>query len=159
MEFVALDKPLKNHIIPNDIHYDKLWGLKKINAEGAWNISTGSSSVTVAVVDVAFRLDHEDLASTLWTNSGEIAGNGIDDDGNGYIDDVNGWDVADNDNDASMPYPLAYYDYMTHGTLCASTAIGASNNYKGIASTGYGCKLIPVKTQKDINWNRKMCKV
>lgn len=47
--------------------------------------------IIVAVVDSGIDIDHEDLKDIIWTNPGEIAGNGIDDDKNGYIDDVHGW--------------------------------------------------------------------
>lgn len=47
--------------------------------------------VIVGVIDSGVDIDHEDLKNVLWTNPGEIAGNGIDDDENGYIDDVHGW--------------------------------------------------------------------
>lgn len=47
--------------------------------------------VIVAVIDGGVDINHEDLKDVIWTNSKEIAGNGIDDDKNGYVDDVNGW--------------------------------------------------------------------
>jgi cell wall-associated protease len=50
-----------------------------------------SKTVLVAVIDSGIDIDHEDLKDIVWTNEGEIAGNGIDDDKNGYIDDVHGW--------------------------------------------------------------------
>lgn len=48
-------------------------------------------TVIVAVLDSGVEVDHEDLKDVIWTNPGEIAGNGIDDDKNGYIDDIHGW--------------------------------------------------------------------
>ncbi|MFM9076521.1 MAG: S8 family peptidase [Bacteroidota bacterium] len=50
-----------------------------------------SRTVLVAVIDSGIDIDHEDLTSVIWTNPGEVAGNGIDDDRNGYIDDLHGW--------------------------------------------------------------------
>ncbi|MFH1319718.1 MAG: hypothetical protein ABII90_03580, partial [Bacteroidota bacterium] len=76
---------------PDDLHPNQ-WHLPKIQAELAWDISTGSSDIVIGMVDDAVLLSHEDLASVIWINPGEIPGNGIDDDGNGYIDDINGWD-------------------------------------------------------------------
>lgn len=47
--------------------------------------------VVVAIIDSGVDTDHPDLASNLWTNPREVAGNGKDDDGNGYVDDIHGW--------------------------------------------------------------------
>jgi subtilisin family serine protease len=70
------------------------WGLFKVMAETAWATSTGSSDVVIAIVDSGIDFDHDDLWENIWTNSGEIAGNGIDDDNNGYVDDIHGWDFS-----------------------------------------------------------------
>ena len=50
-----------------------------------------STTVIVAVIDSGIDIEHEDLKGKIWTNTKEIAGNGIDDDKNGYIDDIHGW--------------------------------------------------------------------
>jgi subtilisin family serine protease len=50
-----------------------------------------SRKIRVAVIDSGIDVDHEDLKGIIWTNSGEVGGNGIDDDKNGYVDDVHGW--------------------------------------------------------------------
>jgi cell wall-associated protease len=50
-----------------------------------------SRKIRVAVIDSGIDVDHEDLKEIIWTNTGEVAGNGIDDDKNGYIDDIHGW--------------------------------------------------------------------
>ena len=92
--------------------------------------------VVVAVVDTGVDLDHPDLASQIWVNTDEIAGNGIDDDHNGYVDDVSGWDFASNDNDPN--------DVYGHGTHVAGI-IAAENN--GIGSTGVApdATIMPVR--------------
>jgi subtilisin family serine protease len=56
-----------------------------------------SQTVVVAVIDSGIDIEHEDLRDVIWTNQGEIAGNGIDDDKNGYIDDVHGWNFLGNE--------------------------------------------------------------
>ena len=63
------------------------WGLFRVGAEGAWNTTTGSAETVIAVIDSGIDFDHDDLWANIWTNPGEIAGNGTDDDGNGYVDD------------------------------------------------------------------------
>src|SRR4029077_6250481 len=89
--------------IPNDPFFPQLWGLNNtgqiggtvnadINATSAWDTTTGSTNVTVGIIDTGVDYNHPDLAGNIWTNPGEIPGNGIDDDGNGFIDDIHGWD-------------------------------------------------------------------
>jgi len=93
---------------PNDPQFLTQWSLKNtgqsggtvgedIDAENAWNTSTGSSSVVVAVLDGGIDINHPDLQQNIWVNPGEIPNNGIDDDHNGFIDDVNGWDFYHGD--------------------------------------------------------------
>jgi subtilisin family serine protease len=73
------------------------WGLFKVNAENAWNMTTGSSSVVIAVLDSGVDIDHDDLIGKIWVNPGETDGDGIDNDGNGLVDDYYGADfVGDN---------------------------------------------------------------
>ncbi len=132
----------KTTLTPNDPQYGSQWHLTKINASTAWNVFSGNSNITVAVVDNAVNIAHQDLSPVLWVNAGEIAGNSVDDDGNGYVDDVNGWDAADNDNN-----PNPSNNAMNHGTHCAGIAAAATNNGIGIASIGFGVRLIGVKCQ------------
>jgi cell wall-associated protease len=55
-----------------------------------------STPVIVGVLDSGVDYMHEDLKEVMWTNTGEIPGNGIDDDKNGYIDDIHGWNFIGN---------------------------------------------------------------
>ncbi|MES1219845.1 MAG: S8 family serine peptidase, partial [Bacteroidota bacterium] len=105
-----------------------------------WDYFSTGSNVVIAIVDDAVSRNHSDLSPNLWVNPGEIAGNGIDDDGNGFIDDINGYDVADNDANPNPP-SLAF----DHGTHVAGIASAATNNNNGISSIGYSCKLMCVK--------------
>ncbi|CAN5868264.1 hypothetical protein BH11BAC7_BH11BAC7_13170 [soil metagenome] len=127
-------------LTPNDPSYGSQWHLATINAAGAWNYFSTGSTIKIAIVDNAIDRTHVDLATNLWVNPGEIASNGIDDDGNGYIDDINGYDVADNDNNPNPPN-----NSFDHGTHCAGISSARSNNNTGIASIGYSCKLVCVK--------------
>lgn len=131
----------KTCLTPNDPSYSSQWGLSMINAPAAWNYFSSGSNIVIAIVDDAIERTHADLAPNLWVNTGEIAGNGIDDDNNGYIDDVNGYDVGSNDNDPNPP--SSGYD---HGTHVAGIASARSNNATGVASIGFSCKLMCVKS-------------
>lgn len=85
-----------------------------------------SKSVVVAVIDTGIDYTHPELRPNLWTNSKEIAGNGIDDDKNDFIDDEIGWDFV---HDVALPY-----DIHGHGTHIAGIIAAVAAN--GIGSTG-----------------------
>ena len=99
---------------------DTAWSVKYINAHKVWSqMGYTGAGIIVGHIDTGIYLTHPDLASRLWTNPGEIPGNGIDDDGNGFIDDINGWDFGDGDNDPND-------DSLDpgHGTHTAGTVAG-----------------------------------
>jgi len=127
---------------PDDYNvFNDLYHLDLINAELAWDISQGNEEVVIAIVDDAVMVDHEDLQNNIWINPGEIPGNGIDDDRNGYVDDVNGYDVA-----TGTPNPGSLASLLTHGTRVAGCAAASTNNGRGIASIGFNCKIMGVKS-------------
>ncbi len=130
--------------IPDDPGFSFQWGLLNagnpgadIRAVSAWNISTGSSGVLIAIPDTGVDISHPDLTSNIWSNSREIPGNGLDDDGNGYINDVNGWDFVNND---SSPV-----DDNGHGTHVAGIAGAVGNNGLGISGVMWNTRLLPLK--------------
>ena len=122
---------------PNDAQFSQLYGMAKINAPAAWETTTGSPNVVVAIIDTGIRYTHEDLAANMWKNAGEIAGNGMDDDGNGYVDDVYGWDFFYNDSDP--------WDENSHGTHVAGTVGAVGNNAVGVAGVNWNVRLMAIK--------------
>lgn len=133
---------------PNDTSFGSLWGLNNtgqssgrtdadIDAPEAWNITTGSSSVVVGVIDTGVDYTHSDLQANIWRNPGEVAGNGVDDDGNGFVDDLHGYDFANND---SSPM-----DDNGHGTHCAGTIGGRGNNGQGVAGVNWNTSIMALK--------------
>ncbi|MFC1717410.1 S8 family serine peptidase [Candidatus Poribacteria bacterium] len=134
---------------PDDFFYGKQWGLQVIEAPDAWEVERGSQNVVVAVVDTGVDYTHEDLASRIWINPGEIDGNGVDDDGNGYVDDIRGWDFADSpalhtdidhrdrDND-----PM---DENSHGTHVAGIIGAVPDNSVGTAGVNWNCRIMALR--------------
>ncbi len=122
---------------PNDPSYGQLYGMPQIRANLAWDDHTGDQDFVICVIDTGVDYNHQDLASNAWTNPGEIAGNGQDDDGNGYIDDVYGWDFYNNDSDP--------YDDNSHGTHCSGTIGGQGNNNIGVAGVNWNCSIAGAK--------------
>lgn len=124
-------------LTPNDASFSSLWGMTKISAPAAWDLTTGSSSVVVANIDTGTRLSHQDLAANLWTNAGEINNNGADDDGNGFIDDFYGYDFRFNDANPA--------DEHGHGTHTAGTIGAAGNNLLGVAGVNWNVRIMTIK--------------
>ncbi len=118
---------------PNDPFYStNQWGPQRIKAPLAWDSTTGSSSVIVAVLDTGVDYTHTDLVTNIWNNPSEIDDNGLDDDGNGYFDDYYGFDfvnsVDDITNDVDGPL-----DDHSHGTHVSGIIAAEINNAIGIA--------------------------
>lgn len=158
---IAFAEP--NHMVfatattPNDPDFGKLWGLNNIgqtsgkvdadvDATEAWDVTKGSATVKVGIIDTGVDYNHPDLAPNIWTNPGETgldanghdkATNGIDDDGDGYIDDVHGWNFAGDNND-----PM---DDFFHGTHVAGTIGAVGNNGKGVSGVCWNVSIVPIK--------------
>ena len=136
----------------NDPYYTNgsLWGMygdatTPANQYGsqageAWAAGkTNCGSVYIGVIDEGRMYTHEDLAANTGTNPGEVAGDGIDNDGNGYVDDVYGWDFAGGDN--------TIFDGTgdDHGTHVSGTIGGVGGNGKGVAGVCWSVKMIQGK--------------
>ncbi|NOZ53115.1 MAG: S8 family serine peptidase [Gammaproteobacteria bacterium] len=133
---------------PNDTRFNELWGMNNtgqtggsvdadIDATQAWDIFTGSSNVIVGVIDTGVDYTHEDLVDNIWTNTGEIPGNNIDDDANGFIDDIHGYDFVSNDGN-----PM---DDNGHGTHVSGTIAASGNNNKGVTGVTWDAQIMGIK--------------
>jgi thermitase len=115
------------------------WALRgdaPMGAASAWARAT-AGAVTVAVVDTGVDLSHPDLAPNLWTNPGEVPGNGIDDDADGYVDDVHGVDLLNGDGDPR--------DDNGHGTHVAGIVAARGENGIGVAGVAWRARIMAVK--------------
>lgn len=115
-------------------------GIADIDIDGleALRVTLGEPSIVVAVIDDGVDFNHPDLAARAWTNPGEVAGNGLDDDSNGFVDDIHGWDFCNDDasvHDAGQD---------GHGTHVAGT-IGASLNGSGVVGVAPGIRIMAIK--------------
>ncbi|MDK1288870.1 S8 family serine peptidase [Pseudoalteromonas umbrosa] len=148
--YVEPNYMVKAMAIPDDSLFDQLWGLNNtgqtggtndadINAPEAWDISIGSRDVIVGVIDTGVDYTHPDLNANMWINPGEIAGDGVDNDGNGYVDDVYGINAITDSGD-----PM---DDQGHGTHVSGTIGASGNNATGVVGVNHevsivGCKFL-----------------
>ncbi|MEW6279211.1 MAG: S8 family serine peptidase [Candidatus Eremiobacterota bacterium] len=136
-------------VLPNDLD-PRLWGLNNTGQDGgkadadidapeAWGITTGTRAggPVIAVIDTGVDYNHDDLKNNIWTNAGEVPGDGVDNDGNGVVDDVHGYNAI---NGSGNPMDDHY-----HGTHCAGTIAGEGNNGQGVTGVMWQGQIMPVK--------------
>jgi subtilisin-like proprotein convertase family protein len=119
-----------------------------IKTPQAWDISTGSRQIVVAVMDTGSDLNHPDLRDNLWRNPGEIPGNNVDDDANGFVDDVYGYDFGGGQNgtgDADPQDPVT----QGHGTAVAGVIGATGNNGIGVAGVNWQVSIMTLKIFPD----------
>ncbi|KGJ93770.1 S8 family serine peptidase [Colwellia psychrerythraea] len=146
VKMVVEDKTVQSQGLPNDPLFAQQPSLHQVNdhdldAPEAWDISTGSKAIYVAVIDTGIDYTHPDLSDNIWINEGEIPNDGIDNDGNGYIDDVHGIDTWNSDSD-----PM---DGNDHGSNVAGIIGASGNNGLGITGVNHHVNLISCKAFSD----------
>jgi subtilisin family serine protease len=148
VEYAEPDYVVHADRIPDDPRLAEQWVVRNTGQTGgtpgddldtlrAWNVTTGSRDVIVAVIDSGIDASHPDLRDNLYVNPGEIPGNGIDDDGNGLVDDVSGWDFANADNDP--------FDDLFHGTHVSGIIGAVGDNGLGVAGMAWHVRILPCK--------------
>ncbi len=130
----------------DDPYRSQQWYLDAIGAPAAWDWSTGSRDVVIAVLDTGVDLDHPDLIGNIWTNPGEAVGDGRDNDGNGFVDDIHGWDFIEDDS-SPIPDSDSAFDEeaVAHGTAIAGTIGAAGNNAVGITGLNWSVRIMPLR--------------
>jgi thermitase len=115
VEFAELDSLLPPEAIPNDPYYSSEWHLPVVSGPTAWETTTGSPNVIIAILDSGCDPTHPDLAPQY----------------------VPGWNIYNNNSNTS--------DVHGHGTAVAGTAAAASGNANGVASLAWGCRIMPIR--------------
>jgi serine protease len=115
--------------------------LTKVQAFAAWDISKGDTNIVIGIVDSGTDWDHPDLINNIKYNYADPI-NGLDDDNDGFIDNYRGWDVSDKDNNPMV-------GNSSHGSHVSGCAAASTDNGVGVASTGFLCKFLPVKSSKN----------
>jgi thermitase len=139
---------IKINKMPDDPQFSSQWGLYNtgqaggvagadIDAPQAWNLTTGSKNVVLAVLDTGVDYAHPDLAPNMFRNTADCNSNGIDDDGNGYVDDCYGINVVTGTSD-----PM---DDNEHGTHVAGIIGAAGNNAVGVAGVNWTTSILACK--------------
>ena len=127
----------------NDPMNDELYWLGEIEAYTAWDYTTGSRNVVVAVIDTGIDIDHPDIYENIWVNADEVVGDGVDNDNNGYIDDINGWDFIRSEADPNPKFDAGYSELgIEHGTLVAGIIGARGNNAYGVSGLNWQVSLM-----------------
>lgn len=161
VEYIQKENVYKIDFIPNDSLISEQWALSRIQAFDAWNITQGSDTVLIGIIDTGIDFNHIDLSSQFFINIGEMGidafgrdrrNNSLDDDDNGFIDDYRGWDFTDR---VGFPFDSTGGDYLdwdnnpidenNHGTYIAGIAGAAMNNQFGVAGISPKSKLINIR--------------
>lgn len=134
VEFAEPNRYRETSVVPNDPSFPSQWGLTHINCPAAWDRTTGSANITVAVIDTGIDLDHPELAPLLVAGQDlvDLGPNPTPPPGFRFEGDFMG---VDNDPQ----------DEVGHGTHVAGTIACQSNNGFGVAGVTWNCRLMPVR--------------
>ncbi|TVR39369.1 MAG: hypothetical protein EA392_06380 [Cryomorphaceae bacterium] len=158
VEVAQVNHMVTHRAVPNDPLYSSQWQYNNdgsgggvagadIDAEAAWEITTGGltpmgDEIVAAILDDGHNMNHPDFEDNLWVNTGEIPGNGIDDDGNGYVDDFLGWSIVTNSDNVSGG---------GHGTPVLGIVGAKGNNGIGVTGVNWDVKLMIIKNNFNTN--------
>jgi subtilisin family serine protease len=140
VESIELDGEVRAFFDPNDAYYSTQYALNGefgIQANLAWDRSSGDRKAVLAIIDTGADLGHPDLKANLWSNSKEVKGNRRDDDRNGCVDDIYGCDFVNRD---GVPQ-----DDHGHGTHVAGIVAAVANNGEGVAGVAWSSRIVVIK--------------
>ncbi len=129
--------------IPNDPDFADQYAHQLIQMPDAWDISTGSRDIVIAVLGTGVDVNHPDLKDNIWLNADEIPDNGIDDDNNGYVDDVHGWNFESHNNRVTPEVEI--YGVEGHETMVAGVIGAVGDNDEGVCGVNWQCSIMPLR--------------
>jgi len=146
VRYAELVAPVATTDLPSDpLFGDEYPYMQAVKAPAAWDVTTGSPSVIVAVVDTGVDVQHKDLKPNIWVNPREVPNNGIDDDNDGCVDDVNGCAFVSDSSPGCENVTNGFVnDDIGHGTFVAGV-IAAAANGTGIVGVARNVRIMPVK--------------
>ncbi|MHC4168617.1 MAG: S8 family serine peptidase, partial [Planctomycetota bacterium] len=134
---------------PNDPEFPDQYAHQLIQMPDAWDISTGSRDVVVAVLDTGVDVNHPDLKDNIWVNGNEIPNNGVDDDNNGFVDDVSGWNFEHDNNDVTPEFDW-WIGIEAHGTLVAGVIAAKGNNGIDVCGVNWTSSIMALRLSLDV---------
>ncbi|HZP56850.1 MAG TPA: S8 family serine peptidase [Dehalococcoidia bacterium] len=146
VRYVERAAPVRAADTPSDPLYGSEYGyLQPVGAPAAWDITKGTPSTIVAVVDTGVDVQHPDLHANIWVNPREVPNNGVDDDGNGCVDDVNGCSFVSDSSPGCQDVTNGFVnDDIGHGTF-VSGIIAAAGNGAGMVGVARNVRIMPIK--------------
>jgi len=123
--------------LPNDPMMNDLWAFTNINLYPAWHLSTGSSSVTVAVIDSGIQYNHPDLINRIHRSVPHHNINTT-----LHRDFITSNDIQGE----PILYPV---DYNGHGTHVAGTIGAQGNNGVGVTGVAWDVRLVSLRVFDD----------
>lgn len=145
---VEVDQRMHVRALPNDPMFAQQWHLQNgqaaaINAQAAWDITTGSANVVVAVIDTGVRPDHEELIGKLLPGYDFISCDGPGD--CSTANDSDGRDADPSDPGDWETVGGLFYRSSWHGTRVSSIIAANTNNARGIAGVSWGSRILPLR--------------
>ncbi|MBF8280405.1 MAG: Peptidase S8 protein [Candidatus Magasanikbacteria bacterium] len=131
--------------IPNDPQWQNITAYQRMRLSDAWDVTTGSKDVIVAVMDTGVDYQHPDLQENMWNNPDEML-DGLDNDHDGHVDDLVGWDFVGNDADPTPDLRGDFNDIgVHHGTAVAGIIGEVGNNFLQGAGVAWKVKIMPLR--------------
>ena len=132
-------------LIPDDDHYNQHWQFKKIDLPDAWDITTGSDQVKVAILDTGVLMSHPDLHSRLTADGYDFIRD-VNKSGDGDGIDANPTDPGDGFDNQNCNFSSKSNNKSSfHGTRITGVVGATANNTTGVTGIDWNAKIMPLR--------------